>query len=390
VTAAQFFASLRRRTTSGRFIPQIDGLRFIAITLVVLLHLQNGLAVTPQSPLRGQLATSVITPWIAQMNVGVPLFFMISGFILAVPFATRALRDGPAVSLRAYYWRRVTRLEPPYIISLLLFFVLRGWHDGGRFRPLLPHLAAGLLYLHGILFDAGNPINWVTWSLEVEVQFYLLFPLIAMVYLVPDKRLRRGSLAVGALAFALAVQAGLLTDPVFLPMWLPYFFLGMLIADIFVSDWAGEPRVSRIADGVGILAWVAFALILPYKHFHPLVLPLLFATGMFTALSGARLRRVFAYPVITTIGGMCYSIYLLHYWLLEAGAHALGPLVRGLPSYDLAYGVSLVILAPVVLLVCGTYFALIERPCMDRHWPERLAAAVRDRLTVRRATGNLP
>jgi hypothetical protein len=195
---------------------------------------------------------------------------------------------------------------------------------------------------------------------------------------------------IGAAAAAVGVQTGVITDPVFLPMWLPYFFTGMLIADIFVSDWAGEPRVSRLADAVGILVWVGFALILPYKQFHPLILPLLFGTGMFTALSGARLRGVFALPVITTIGGMCYSIYLLHYWLLEAGAHALGPLVVRLPSYDVAYGVSLVILAPVVLLVCGAYFVLIERPCMDRRWPERLAAAVRDRLTVRGATGNLP
>jgi len=383
-------ASLRRRTSSGRFIPQIDGLRFIAITLVVMLHLQNGLAVTPHSPLRGQLATSVITPWVGQMNTGVPLFFMISGFILAVPFATHALKNGPAVSLRAYYWRRVTRLEPPYIISLVLFFVLRGLHDGGHFQPLLPHLAAGLFYLHGVIYDAGNPINWVTWSLEVEVQFYLLFPLIAMVYLMPGRRLRRGILVVSALAFAIASQTGLLADPVFLPMWLPYFLTGMLIADIFIADWGGEPRVSRLADVLGVLAWVGFALVLPHKDIHPLVLPVLFGAGMFTALSGARLRGMFAVPVITTIGGMCYSIYLLHYWLLEACAHALGPLVVRLPSYDVAYIVSLVLLAPVVLLVCGAYFVLIERPCMDRHWPERLAAAVRDRLTVRGATGNLP
>jgi peptidoglycan/LPS O-acetylase OafA/YrhL len=82
----------RRITTQKRFIPQIDGLRFVAISSVVLLHvyaaLERGAAPEPV-PLDGDIAKR-----------GVELFFVISGFILGVPFASRYLLNGQKVGLK--------------------------------------------------------------------------------------------------------------------------------------------------------------------------------------------------------------------------------------------------------------------------------------------------
>jgi peptidoglycan/LPS O-acetylase OafA/YrhL len=54
------------------------------------------------------------------------LFFTISGFIIAMPFARAHLSGGPQPSLKSYYWRRVTRIEPPYLLNIILLFHVRG------------------------------------------------------------------------------------------------------------------------------------------------------------------------------------------------------------------------------------------------------------------------
>src|SRR3954468_10746698 len=98
----------RRITTSGQIIPEIDGLRFIAIALVIWHHL--ALYVSTQQ--RAPLGAAVLGQY------GVELFFVISGFILAVPFAMHFLGGGPRVKLSRYFVRRLTRLEPPYLLAL--------------------------------------------------------------------------------------------------------------------------------------------------------------------------------------------------------------------------------------------------------------------------------
>jgi len=79
---------LSRETSSGRFIPEMDGLRFVAIAMVVLFHLNGYLTAKAVSP---QYAFTARSDWITQVALvgfrGVELFFVISGFILGLPFA---------------------------------------------------------------------------------------------------------------------------------------------------------------------------------------------------------------------------------------------------------------------------------------------------------------
>src|SRR4051812_49366863 len=103
---------LSRRTTSGRIIREIDGLRFVAITFVVLFHL-GGLVKAHAAG-----GTSSLLRVVNTGGYGVQLFFVVSGFVLSLPFAAHRLRNGRVVSLRAYFLRRLTRLEPPYIVVM--------------------------------------------------------------------------------------------------------------------------------------------------------------------------------------------------------------------------------------------------------------------------------
>src|SRR5579864_3453549 len=116
--------ALSRVTSSGAFIPVIDGLRFVAISSVFLYHLVG--YVIAKSPVA--CAEARMDTWLGVALdkgwFGVNLFFLISGFIISLPFAAHHLEQRRPVSLRSYYLRRVTRLEPPFIICITICFVL--------------------------------------------------------------------------------------------------------------------------------------------------------------------------------------------------------------------------------------------------------------------------
>jgi peptidoglycan/LPS O-acetylase OafA/YrhL len=129
-----------RRITHNNFIPQIDGLRFVAIASVVLFHIYSALETRSPIPIPR-------LPENLDAKRGVELFFAISGFILGVPFASARFLNTPAVNLKQYFLRRLTRLEPPYIISLFVW-ALADWVTAHRtFSYLLPHLLSSCVYM---------------------------------------------------------------------------------------------------------------------------------------------------------------------------------------------------------------------------------------------------
>jgi peptidoglycan/LPS O-acetylase OafA/YrhL len=75
--------------------------------------------------------------------------------------------------------------------------------------------------------------------------------------------------------------------------------------------------------------------------------------------------------VITDIGGMCYSIYLFHFLIIYGVKHLTTPLHIG-QNFWVYFVLQSIMILPVVMLFCGTFFLLIERPCMDREWPRKL------------------
>jgi peptidoglycan/LPS O-acetylase OafA/YrhL len=110
---------LRRITTSGSYRPEIDGLRFWAIVPVVLWHgIQRVSRALPDlSPHEHAMMLLVPEAW-----VGVTLFLTISGFIISSQFV-RARQTGRPMKLSSYFYRRVTRIEPPYLLVLLVSYL---------------------------------------------------------------------------------------------------------------------------------------------------------------------------------------------------------------------------------------------------------------------------
>ena len=365
---------IRRVTRDGRWIPEIDGLRFLAIVSVVLFHLAGEMRVRSGSPLTPEARYKGLFFAINNGDRGVELFFVISGMILAMPFARALLLKAKPVSLGKYYLRRVTRLEPPYVVSILAFTLMVFVFTHGHLQAdYWRHALASLFYLHSLVYHSMSPVNPVTWSLEVEIQFYLFAPLVMQLFRIPGKTFRRVALAVLVLLLGLAQRQWLHSDTkeLFLPMHLQYFIAGLFVADIFVLD-LPDMRTSWLWDaaavgalglvlGMGRETWTAH-----------IVLPFLFAVLCLAAMRSRVFRAGVANRGVAVIGGMCYSIYLLHFAVMAAVFKVSRRFM--LPRFDYLtnYLIQCALVLTPILLLSVAFFLLVERPCMDPAWPGKL------------------
>ncbi|WP_348267013.1 acyltransferase [Edaphobacter paludis] len=364
---------LRRITTSGNWIPEIDGLRFIAIVATLLVHMF------------GEVYTRSGHDFISQYHYdffklvdrgdrGVSLFFVISGFILAQPFLRQHLEHAKAVSIKGYFKRRLTRLEPPYILSLLLYLFAVSLFKH-QFLSLLPHFFAQVFYLHNFIFNYGS-LNFVTWSLEVEVQFYIVAPLLGYLYAISRPVLRRGIMICLIVASILIqVHGGQSLIAWNFPGQLQFFLVGFLIADVRATQ--TKSWQSRRWDLASLLVWPAI-FGLEKSNFFAFLFPVLIFIAYLAAFNGPVSRGIFQTKWIALTGGMCYSFYLMHMLVIDCVFKFTKKII--IPSsLMLSFSSQVFLLGICIYIFCTFYFVLIERPCMDPKWPGKLMARIRNR-----------
>ncbi|MEP6712177.1 MAG: acyltransferase [Ferruginibacter sp.] len=367
--SSTFFKKFRRVTYSGRYIPEIDGLRFIAIFSVVMLaHLGSYIQ---DSVLQLPRPAGLIHTFLLEGVAGVSLFFIISGFILSLPFAENKLLNGAPVQIKKYFFRRLTRLEPLYIITLICYFLVRVFilHYAG-FSQLLPHFFASLFYMHNIIYNEASAINGVTWSLEVEIQFYILMPLLAYLYYIKNRIIRRGIfviLILSGTAFSYYHQYDMAD---FLNKGC-YFFGGMLLADLYILN--KKNFSSKIYTWAGVF-FLLLSFFIPgyyvsvYFTLTKIICMLLY---MFFILHNNILKRCFSFAPVAILGGMCYSIYLLHDGVLGLMRHRFAKIIFS--NYEwLNISLHALIATAAMLVVSGIIFLLIEKPTMRRDWYKNL------------------
>jgi peptidoglycan/LPS O-acetylase OafA/YrhL len=364
---------LRRITRDGRWIPEIDGLRFVAIGSVFLYHLLGELVnrsgrYIPVDPQYWWLFRII-----GNGDRGVRLFFVISGMILALPFARQMLAGARAVSIRKFYLRRLTRLEPPYIFSLVIAVLMEAVYAHGHIPGFLPHFFASLFYVHNQVYRGMSSINPIAWSLEVEIQFYLIAPLVMKFFLIPGAFLRRCSIILLILAIGLT-QLPFHSDPrVYgsILFYFQYFLAGLLVADVFVVDLDRMPS-SWLWDLAGLSAVALMSWPDHDALWAHIVLPLVIAVLMIAVMRSHLIRRIFATPWVAVIGGMCYSIYLFHLLLIAVVFKVTRMAILPHADFLVNYLIQLVVMGIPVLALCTLVFVLVERPCMDPDWPSKL------------------
>jgi peptidoglycan/LPS O-acetylase OafA/YrhL len=363
-----FLEKFRRITSAGNYIPEIDGLRFVAIFWVAAwMHLPTMLN---EHIFNGALWHSTyISAVVLEGGQGVPLFFMISGFILSLPFIKEKLQAGKKVSLKQYYLRRLARLEPPYLVALLIAFLLIVFADGKSFSDYLPHLGASSVYMHNIVYNSSSAVLGVAWSLEVEVQFYLLAPFLSFIFLIKKTAIRRGILLAGIVLFAVYAWCTLWKQPVILPNFLCYFLCGMLLADLYENKHRTVVKnTPGLLAGIAVFAGLPFLISLHHPGQYMLKIVLLFF-AFYLVLFNGRLKQFFSGQLITIIGGMCYSIYLLH-TIIMSGTLRWLKTIPGLSSTPGVIIYALILLAAVVF-ISALFYKLIEQPCMRKGWWKR-------------------
>ncbi|WP_007520120.1 acyltransferase family protein [Pseudofrankia saprophytica] len=386
----------RRDTT---VFPGFDGLRAIAALLVVVVHAGFMTTLTLRSSLG---------PYAARAEIGVAVFFLISGFLLYRPFVARHLaladrgggRDVPEVG--GFLLRRFMRIVPLYwLVFVISLVVVTDKMIVANVRGLLECL----------LFVQGYRQSWAlqgltqAWTLDVEVAFYLFVPLYAWLLgrrvRAPRTQLWLELTGVAALYLLgtlvhwrmIGTDSGLADGwSVWLPVWWDLFSLGMFLA--VVSAWYGRqgrhPRWSTLPFSgticwllAAVCYWVASKKIgLPLWPIYDATVRTDLGKHLFYGLFGFFLllpvvfgpqrrgvvRRFLASRVMTFLGSISYGIYLWHQTVIDVVMARSGWKIWQV-SFAPLFAVVLVI---TVALSTLTYY-LVERPCQNlaRDWARR-------------------
>ena len=381
------------RQHEGTGTEVVDGLRGFAILWVLCYHTWLFSWYTPSLKAFGIDLPVDVLPRVGYL--GVELFFFVSGFCLFVPYARHAVsgvhRELP---LRAFAWRRAVKIVPSYALALLVTAPLALAYVRGPATVWFA-LANHAAFLQNFFDDGLGKANSVFWSLAIEVQFYLIFPALAIAF----KRapaVTAAAMIASALAYRHAVAGCcLLQEAVIrqLPAYLDVFACGMFAA--YAVTWLHARRIhgtrSRVvctlaAAGVAVLT---FALLqtcnaVQYTPSGRETWDLLGRTGLallFCALTIASCfalrfwRAAIANPALVFLSLISYNVYLWHtlvlIWMWKHGVpHAMTANPHEDDHWKFAYIASGWI-AVLGIATAMTYF--FERPLLATIKPHPFA-----------------
>ncbi|MBO6495715.1 MAG: acyltransferase [Roseivirga sp.] len=372
-----------KRPYSGRsYIPFVDGIRFVAILPVVILHANERFLryVYGEENLTG--LNEQLNYLISRGAIGVMIFFALSGFVLALPFA----KSGYTFSYKKYFTRRLERLEPPYIFWMSLFAIIFIIKSGMGIGEMAGHYFSSIFYVHNIVYAEFPVINPVAWSLEVEIQYYIIAPFLAILYFnQKDLSFRRIFLAALIILFIVLQHVfGFQYQPFRASILgqLQHFLVGLLAADLFVHSKNWVNKKAYLYDILGVVSII----IMMFTWTDDLEKALLFSTALMgffiSTLKGKIVPQILSYKWIPVIGGMCYTIYLTHLPLLEL-IYSLIDRIGYSTTYFSGLTISLIITLPIILLSSIIFYTVIERPFMKKDGFQQILEKIKSRISKR-------
>jgi len=381
------------RVGGRAFFPTIDGYRAIAAMAVVVLHAAVISGFVFREPRLGQ--------YFSRLDIGVSIFFLISGFLMYRPFVLAHLQGRRGPGMRDYFIGRFLRIYPAYWVALIA--VVWVFQQPGP-KHQIDNVGDFIAYF-GLLqqYTAAHAYGGIqqAWTLCVEVAFYVFLPLWALGIRAVARRVgpRVGGavrveltglvlLFATGIAYRMAVLTIEPTNAVEIS-WLPAFFdqfaLGMLLGVVSAGRESGRMRAS-VADAVGRHPWVCWlvaavgfwlvatqlGLPIGYPTFtrvqwltwtlgygfiaFALLLPAVFGNQRESVL-----RRALCHPIVVSVGLVSFGIYLWHELWLDRFFQSTG-LVPFVPGANI---LAVLVYAAALSIVAGFLsWRFVERPVM--------------------------
>ena len=339
---------------STKHISSIDGLRAIAVTAVVLYHL--GIS------------------WIPGGFLGVDLFFVISGYVIT-RLILDSINQSSALDLRAFYAARIRRIFPGFIFMVICTIIFIGvWAPEAikRFLSDLPYALTGTI---NWLLVARNqdyfetigrpPLLQHTWSLAVELQFYLIWPIILLTVLkyFGKKNIARIALIIAMISGTALFFVSLQLDQANAKQISHIYFgtdthsLGLFLGAALAVSWIPqnlsaniEKRAQDVIDAIGVVGLLGLISVFLFidqsnASLYRIAFPLAGIFGCLVIISLVHPASRFA-PLISTapfrwIGQRSYGIYIWHWVIFQVTR----------PSVDLSGQTWALYLARVLLVL---------------------------------------
>jgi len=313
-----------------RYIPAIDGLRGVAVVAVMLYHLGFS--------------------WIPGGFLGVDLFFVISGYVITRLLLDSIARSG-GLDLRAFYKARIRRLFPPLIFMILATSIYIGiWAPDTvrRFVSDAPFSLFGamnwwLVFRHTDYFDsiARPPLLQHTWSLGVEAQFYLIWPLILLVVLrylgknkIPGAALLIAAVSgIALLVLSFQVDAANTSQISHVYFGTDTHSIGLFLGAALAVSWIPqnlkenvEKRAQDFIDGIGVFGFIGMIATFLFidesdPTLYKLAFPLagIFGCAIITSIvhPASRFAPILSSKIAIWVGERSYAIYLWHWVVFQ-------------------------------------------------------------------------
>ena len=343
----------------------VDGLRGLAALWVMLFHLSEGHHI---DALKARLPAWLVTGVFDMGHLGVAIFFVLSGFVMALTIERAVVDFGYA---DRFLLRRFLRVTPPYWFTVVFCALVLEAKARATGQPA-PGIGAQTLLAHALYVQdmAGiDNINVVFWTLCIEVQFYVAFALLAwLADSLAGERLRRRDVRAGVLGaaalLALAWPLHLLEANPWRGGFLPYWYA--FLAGVF-AFWGWTHKGWLLAGAVGYALVLAGAGLVRHDSFA-VIAALTVAAILLSGLRDGMDRWLSARP-LQFIGLVSYSLYLLHNPLTGMSYRVVNRLLPGGgPGVEIAGACMTVAVCLGAAWLC---FLAVERPGI------RLAHAIR-------------
>jgi peptidoglycan/LPS O-acetylase OafA/YrhL len=368
--------------------PCLDAFRGIGMVMVMVFHVYFTTR-NPNSHPRG-----VFGPFLAHGDAGVAMFLVLSAFLLFRPYFAAQLAARPPMSPRRFYRHRVLRIFPGYWLALTVVVVVFGISFTGP-RQLLTFYGLFQVYGSGqVLAPQFQPI-YQAWSLGVELLFYLLLPLFAVLLRrwgadrPPARQVRHalmfaGAIYVAGVAFRLWLLA---TEPswersgvLWLPNWLDVLAIGLALA--VVSVWSAHTgrtpgAIAWLAQRPALCWLIAFGIFFMVTRIPVPINPIQiagkeymvrqFCYGLFSAFfmlpamfgdqRAGVIRRFLRQPVMVFLGTVSLGVYLFHLVFIRKAEQWTGH-----TFFNADFWTILAIALPLTLAAGTLSYYIVERP----------------------------